>query len=73
MGSALLTGSDVAFGVVFGVFVFALLVLAVVAIRWGVRHDRPGREAWKRRHLDGGGLRVEPTSKSTRIPDRKGQ
>ncbi len=50
--SGLLLASDAAFGVVFGVFVFALLVLAVVAIRWGVRKDRPGRQAWKQRHLD---------------------
>ena len=48
----LLLASDVAFGVVFGLFVLALLVLAVVTIRWGVRRDRPGRLAWKQRHLD---------------------
>jgi hypothetical protein len=45
--------SDVAFGVVFGLFLAALLVLAFIAVRWGVRRDRPGREAWKRRHLEG--------------------
>lgn len=44
--------SDAAFGIVFGVFVLALAVLAVVAIRWGIRRDRPGREAWRRRYLD---------------------
>lgn len=44
--------SDVAFGVVFGVFVAALLVLGVVSIRWGIRRDRPGRQAWRQRHLD---------------------
>jgi len=43
---------DAAFGIVFGVFVLALAVLAVVAIRWGIRRDRPGREAWRQRHLD---------------------
>ncbi|MGH8995925.1 MAG: hypothetical protein ACRDYB_07860 [Acidimicrobiales bacterium] len=43
--------TDLAFGVVFGVFALALLVLAVVAIRWGVRRDRPGREAWKARYV----------------------
>ena len=44
--------TDVAFGIVFGLFVLALLVLAVVTIRWGVRRDRPGRQAWKQRHLE---------------------
>jgi hypothetical protein len=44
--------SDVAFGVAFGLFVAALLVLAFVAVRWGVRRDRTGREAWKRRRLE---------------------
>jgi hypothetical protein len=52
VGSGLLMASDVAFGAVFGVFVLALAVLAVVAIRWGVRRDRSGREAWRRRRLD---------------------
>jgi hypothetical protein len=50
--SGTLLASDVEFGIVFGVFVLALLVLAVVAIRWGVRKDRPGRQAWRQRHLD---------------------
>jgi hypothetical protein len=34
---------SVAFDVVFGVFVAAILVLSVVAIRWGVRRDRLSR------------------------------
>jgi len=42
--------ADVAFAVVFGVFVVALAVLAFVAIRWGVRKDRPGRAEWRRRY-----------------------
>ncbi len=53
MAVSVLLASDVAFGIVFGVFVLALLVLAVIAIRWGVRKDRPGRQAWRQRHLDG--------------------
>jgi hypothetical protein len=44
--------ADAAFGIVFGLFVLALLVLAVVAVRWGVRRDRPGRQAWRQRHLE---------------------
>lgn len=46
-------GSDVAFGMVFGLFVLAFLVLAFVAIRWGVRRDRPGRQAWRQRRVEG--------------------
>jgi hypothetical protein len=34
---------NVAFGVVFGVFVAAILVLSVIAVRWGVRRDRLSR------------------------------
>ena len=44
--------ADVAFGIVFGLFVFAFLVLAFISIRWGVRRDRPGRQAWRQRNLD---------------------
>jgi hypothetical protein len=44
--------ADVAFGIVFGLFVFAFLVLAFIAIRWGIRRDRTGRQAWRQRHLD---------------------
>jgi hypothetical protein len=59
--------SDAAFGVVFGVFVAALAVLAFVAIRWGVRRDRPGREAWRRRHLG-----ATPWSNGPASPGRGG-
>ena len=34
---------SVAFDVVFGVFVVAMVALAFVAIRWGVRRDRVAR------------------------------
>ncbi len=52
MAPTALLGSGAAFGIVFGVFVAALAVLGFVAIRWGVRRDRPGRQAWRQRHLD---------------------
>jgi hypothetical protein len=58
--SGSLLASDVAFGIVFGVFVLALLVLAIIAIRWGVRKDRPGRQAWRQRHLDARGSGAGP-------------
>ena len=44
--------TDVAFGIVFGLFVLALLVLAIVTIRWGVRRDRPGRQAWRQSRIE---------------------
>jgi hypothetical protein len=47
-----LLGSDVAFGVIFGIFALALLTLIVIVIRWAFRHDKAGRAAWKQRQLD---------------------
>ena len=37
------SGMSIAFDVVFGVFVIAILALAVIAIRWAVRRDRLAR------------------------------
>lgn len=64
--------TDVAFGVVFGVFVLAILVLAVLAIRWGVRRDRPGREAWKARHA-ARRLGSPPSSNGPGLVDGRGE
>lgn len=50
--SGLVIAGDAAFGIVFGAFVAALAVLAVVAVRWGVRRDRLGREAWRQRQIE---------------------
>jgi hypothetical protein len=44
--------TNAAFAVVFGIFVVALLVLAVVTGTWAVRHDRAGRQAWLQRRRD---------------------
>lgn len=52
MASVVVLATGAAFGLFFGVFVLALVVLAAVAIRWGIRKDRPAREAWKRRHRE---------------------
>jgi hypothetical protein len=46
--------ADAAFTIVFGLFVAALVVLAVVTVVWAVRHDRPGLEAWRQRMLERG-------------------
>jgi len=43
---AVLLAANTAFAVVFGVFVVALVVLAVITLRWAVRRDRAGRKAW---------------------------
>lgn len=47
-----LLASDVAFGVIFGIFVLALLALIVIVLRWAFRHDKAGRAAWKQRQLN---------------------
>jgi hypothetical protein len=39
----------VAFDVVFGLFVVAFVVLAVITVSWAVRRDRVGRAEWARR------------------------
>ena len=41
--------ADAAFYVVFGIFVVAFVVLAVIVIVWAVRHDVAGRQAWRAR------------------------
>jgi cbb3-type cytochrome oxidase subunit 3 len=38
--------TNVAFDVVFAVFVVAMVILAVVVITWAVRRDRRGRRDW---------------------------
>jgi hypothetical protein len=63
MGSVPLPAADAAFGIVFGLFVAAFAVLAVVTVRWAVRRDRTGRDAWRRgmaeRHAAAGSPRVD--------------
>jgi hypothetical protein len=51
---AVLIASNVAFAIVFGIFVLAMLVLAVVVMLWAIRRDRAGRANWLRRRQDGG-------------------
>jgi hypothetical protein len=64
--------SDVAFGIVFGLFVLAVLVLAVVTIRWGIRRDRPGRQAWRQSRIEAaaeGNVRAPFGSGRTAVQD----
>ncbi len=45
----LLASDSAAFGIVFGIFVVALLVLIVIVVRWAIRSDRRGRAQWRQR------------------------
>jgi hypothetical protein len=45
----LLASDSVAFGIIFGIFVVALLVLIVMVLRWAIGRDRQGRKEWKQR------------------------
>jgi hypothetical protein len=58
MAPALMLASagNTAFFVIFGIFVVAILALAVIVIRWAVRHDVAGRKAWRARQQ----ARVQP-------------
>jgi hypothetical protein len=47
-----LLASDVAFAVLFGIFIVALLVLIVIVLTWALRRDKQGRAAWRQRQLD---------------------
>ena len=51
MAPALLLASagNSAFFVIFGIFVVAIIALAVIVIMWAVRHDLAGRRAWRAR------------------------
>lgn len=48
-----LLAADAAFDAVFGVFIAAFVVLAVVTLRWAIRRDRVGRAEWVRRQAPG--------------------
>jgi len=45
--------ANIAFGVVFGAFVIALVALIVITLRWAIRRDRVGRAEWIRRRTEG--------------------
>jgi len=42
----------VAFFVIFGIFVVAVVTLAVLTIKWALARDKPGRDAWKQRYFN---------------------
>lgn len=70
-----LLAANVAFAVVFGAFVAAMVVLGFVTMRWAVRRDRVGRRAWLARRsgqLEAGGEpgAVPPASTNGHKPVR---
>jgi hypothetical protein len=53
--------SNVAFFVIFGIFVAAMLVLIGIILVWAVKHDMAGRRAWmERRHQAAHGRQNPP-------------
>ncbi len=59
-----------AFDVVFGLFVLAIVALAVVAVRWGVRRDRLAR-ANRAEHQEAGKASNGVPSPPGTTPDRR--
>jgi len=53
---------SIAFAVVFGVFVCAILILAVVAVRWALRRDRVARAQMAQRPVTPNRAEETPTS-----------
>jgi cbb3-type cytochrome oxidase subunit 3 len=47
-----LLASDVAFAVLFSIFIVALLVMIVIVLTWAFRRDKQGRAAWRQRQQD---------------------
>jgi hypothetical protein len=47
--SPFLAADNVAFAIVFGIFIVALLTLIVIVVLWAIRRDRKGRIAWRER------------------------
>jgi hypothetical protein len=52
--------SNVAFYVIFGIFVAAMLVLIGIILVWAVRHDMTGRRAWMERRQAAQGRQDPP-------------
>ena len=52
--------SNVAFYVIFGIFVAAMLVLIGIILVWAVRHDMTGRRAWMERRQQAAQGRQNP-------------
>jgi hypothetical protein len=50
-----MASANIAFVVVFGAFVVALVALIVITLRWAIRRDRQGRIEWLRRRSAGQG------------------
>jgi hypothetical protein len=51
--SPFLAEDEVAFAVVFGIFIVALVTMIVIVLVWAIRRDRSGRIAWRQRQQSG--------------------
>jgi hypothetical protein len=47
-----IVATNTAFFVVFGIFVVAIVVLAVLIVMWAVRHDMAGWKVWRKKQED---------------------
>jgi hypothetical protein len=67
--------TNVAFFVVFSVFVVAFLTMVVITLTWALRHDRAGRREWleRRRRQSASGI-TDPAAPQAngRKPPRPG-
>ena len=75
MAPALLLASagNTAFFVIFGIFVVAMITLAVIVIMWAVRHDLAGRQAWRaRQEARADGRRTWQPSQPSDPPETNG-
>lgn len=59
--SPVLAASNTAFFVIFGVFVVAFVVLAFITVRWAIRRDRTGRQAWEEQRRESPPVPPGPT------------
>ncbi|HLG68603.1 MAG TPA: hypothetical protein VKV36_12140 [Acidimicrobiales bacterium] len=67
-----LAAASAAFDAVFAVFALAMVVLIVVTLRWAIRRDRKGREAWARRMAEGRDPDPPPSPNGRSAPAGRG-
>jgi uncharacterized membrane protein YadS len=48
----LVASTSLAFAIIFGIFVVALLVLIVITLMWAYRRDKAGRVLWRQRQQE---------------------
>jgi uncharacterized membrane protein len=63
-----LSASNLAFTIVFSLFIAAFLGLSVITLLWAIRRDRRGRAAWQERQVQ----RAEELQRPPAAPNGKG-